>query len=86
MAVNQSYLSQHIVTTVPDLGEELMEAILSLIVISALLSWAAEHESGGTFSVGLDILGAVASFVLAPSTLVLIAGTAFIFSLLKDGF
>lgn len=72
---------------VEDFGETAIGGILSLIVVGAVFSWAAEHDPGGPFSFLFDPLGAVAAFVLDPSILLILIAVGFVWSALSgDGF
>ena len=73
--------------SVENFGETAISGVLSLLVIGAVFSWAAEHDPGGPFSFLLHPLGAVASWVFNPSMVLTLIAVGFAWSALSsDGF
>ena len=71
--------------SVESFGETAISGVLTLIVVGAVFSWAAEHDPGGPFSFLFDPLGAVAAFVLDPSMVLILIAVGLVWSALRDG-
>jgi|AntDeeMetagen681_2_1112603.scaffolds.fasta_scaffold02725_8 hypothetical protein len=58
--------------------EETFGALLAVVVLGAILNWAATHATTGLFVPVLDTLAAVAAIVLDPSTALLLLAVGYV--------
>lgn len=69
-------------SSIGHIGETVVRGALGIIIVSAVLSWSAEHNPGGPFSAPLEILGSIAAWVIDPSTILIILVVGFLWKIL----
>lgn len=73
--------------SIENIRETAISGVLTLIVVAAIFSWAAENDPGGPFSFLFDPLGTTAAWALDPSVVLLLLAGGFVWTALSsDGF